>query len=259
MDAEPGSHTEDPTAAVKAELSSLLVRIQAIDKTIDRLAEYPTEVDKAVANVKAQVDERLRGIEEHIADLNNAKTAIEVSKVDIRLLREEIIAHSEAQKEALSLALASIDKATVIAQQTADRAVAKAEAAASQTLLESMIAAIRDNFGGQIQNLKDSLTQAMNAAEKAVAKAENANEKRFEGVNEFRAQMADQAQRFMPRLEAEGLVRSTSEKVDALGSRLDKIEGRTAGVASSGAIAAGAIGVVGTVVMSAIAIMAFSQ
>ena len=44
---------------------------------------------------------------------------------------------------------------------------------------------------------------ALNAAEKAVTKAETASEKRFDAVNEFRAQLADQAQTFIPRAEAE--------------------------------------------------------
>ena len=43
---------------------------------------------------------------------------------------------------------------------------------------------------------------ALTAAEKAVIKAETASEKRFESVNEFRAQLSDQANTFVPRLEA---------------------------------------------------------
>jgi hypothetical protein len=44
---------------------------------------------------------------------------------------------------------------------------------------------------------------ALEATERAVAKAEVAAEKRFDSVNEFRKQLADQAATFMPRSEAE--------------------------------------------------------
>lgn len=46
---------------------------------------------------------------------------------------------------------------------------------------------------------------ALLAAEKAVAKAEIAADKRFDSVNEFRAQLADQAATLMPRKEVEAL------------------------------------------------------
>lgn len=63
---------------------------------------------------------------------------------------------------------------------------------------------------------KEAVSAALLAADRAVAKVETANEKRFESVNEFRGQLADQAATFLPRSEAnirfEGLV----EKVDAV-------------------------------------------
>lgn len=46
-----------------------------------------------------------------------------------------------------------------------------------------------------------AVQNALNSAEKAVTKAEIATEKRFEGVNEFRGQLADQARTFLPRQE----------------------------------------------------------
>jgi hypothetical protein len=48
-----------------------------------------------------------------------------------------------------------------------------------------------------------ALNQRFVDAERAIAKAEAASEKRFEGVNEFRQQLGDQARTFMPRIEAE--------------------------------------------------------
>lgn len=48
-----------------------------------------------------------------------------------------------------------------------------------------------------------AVRDALQAAEKAVTKAEVAAERRFEAVNEFRGQLSDQAQTFMPRSEAD--------------------------------------------------------
>ena len=55
---------------------------------------------------------------------------------------------------------------------------------------------------------------ALTSAEKAVTKAELASNDRFSAVNEFRAQLADQASRFMPRAEAESNSASAGQRLD---------------------------------------------
>jgi len=66
---------------------------------------------------------------------------------------------------------------------------------------------------------------ALLAAEKAVTKAELAAERRFEAVNEFRAQLSDQALTFMPRSESEVRMNAMSDKIDTLtGSRREGID-----------------------------------
>lgn len=81
----------------------------------------------------------------------------------------------------------------------------------------------------RFQANKEAINAALLAAEKAVAKAEAAAEKRFEGVNEFRAQLADQARTL-----------ASSEKLDSVIQRIDRMEanqnttsGRTGGFASA--------------------------
>ncbi len=70
-----------------------------------------------------------------------------------------------------------------------------------------------------------AVTAALDAAKEAVAKAETAAEKRFDAVNEFRAQLADQASTFMPRNEYNVQYQSLNEKIDAgLKTNGDKIE-----------------------------------
>lgn len=69
---------------------------------------------------------------------------------------------------------------------------------------------------------------ALLAAEKAVNKAEVAAERRFESVNEFRGQLADQAKTFLPRLEYQVQHDALGDKVEALFKTLsDRIEANT--------------------------------
>lgn len=67
--------------------------------------------------------------------------------------------------------------------------------------------------------VKEATQAALTAAKEAVVKAENASEKRFEGVNEFRQTLSDQAATFISRSE-----------FNALKERLDRGEGRSGGL-----------------------------
>lgn len=62
--------------------------------------------------------------------------------------------------------------------------------------------------------------QRFAAAQEAVLKAEVASEKRFEGVNEFRAQLADQQRTFIPRIEAEQRLDALETMIRALDNRV---------------------------------------
>src|SRR5947209_18170182 len=59
---------------------------------------------------------------------------------------------------------------------------------------------------------------ALIAANQATAKAEAATEIRFQSVNEFRGQLADQATRFITRVEAEAAIMRNTERIAALSS-----------------------------------------
>lgn len=86
-------------------------------------------------------------------------------------------------------------------------------------------------FELRMQERFDSLLREMHTAfegaEKAISKAEAATERRFEGVNEFRAQLSDQAARFVTRDELSalentmvGLIERNREGVEQLAKRL---------------------------------------
>lgn len=86
---------------------------------------------------------------------------------------------------------------------------------------------------------------ALAAADRAVVKAEAAAEKRFEGVNEFRATLSDQAARLMPREEAVTRMDSLRERLDALTLRITTTEGRSSGLAAGWGWIVGVVGLIG--------------
>lgn len=73
-----------------------------------------------------------------------------------------------------------------------------------------------------------AVNAALETTEKAILKAETATDKRFDSVNEFRGQLADQANMFMPRSESTTRWQAVSEKLDAYtvttNERFSKIE-----------------------------------
>ena len=86
----------------------------------------------------------------------------------------------------------------------------------SQWTLETL----KEYFDGLRNSDEKRYLERFNASDKAITKAEDATERRFQGVNEFRSAMSDQARLMMPRAEAEALQRNTESKIQAV---LDKI------------------------------------
>ena len=72
--------------------------------------------------------------------------------------------------------------------------------------------------------------QRFASAEQAVHVALAQTETRFENVNEWRGTVSDLLANAMPRPEADSRASSTDEKINALQSRLDRIEGKGLGV-----------------------------
>lgn len=89
---------------------------------------------------------------------------------------------------------------------------------------------------------KEAVVAALAAADRAVAKAEGASEKRFEGVNEFRAALADQQRTLMPRSEVEVTIKAISERLSALKDTVDARTNERRGLTGGWGYAVGAIG-----------------
>ena len=90
---------------------------------------------------------------------------------------------------------------------------------------------------------QNAVVAALESAEKAVAKAESATEKRFEGVNEFRGQLADQQRTFIPRLEADLRFKTLENQVAVLINQAAQRSGAVRGGKDMWGYIIGAIGV----------------
>lgn len=93
-----------------------------------------------------------------------------------------------------------------------------------------------------------AVAAALAAADRAVSKAEAASEKRFEGVNEFRAALADNFRTLMPRAEAEQAMRGLNEKLDILTARVNARDERSSTWASGWGLIVGLVGVVAAII-----------
>jgi len=125
-------------------------------------------------------------------------------------------------------------------------------------------------FDRVIIDLRTLLDERYLTQVKAIEKAEMATEKRFEGVNEFRDQLRDQALTFMPRSEAEVRIIALTERSDvnanqiiataaiqserinklelSINTRLAASDGKGAGLNAAWGYLVAAIGVVGGLV-----------
>lgn len=101
----------------------------------------------------------------------------------------------------------------------------KAALAAADKLEDSRISGLQ----AQIASVHREIDIETAATKEAIGKADAATEKRFESVNEFRGQMADQSALFIARREVEAMVSAANEKIAGLNDRMNRNEGRGSG------------------------------
>jgi hypothetical protein len=106
--------------------------------------------------------------------------------------------------------------------------------------LQRQIDDLRILLDERAENQKINLAAALASAKEATGKAELAANARFESVNEFRAQLTDQAATFFSRVEAEARLDAMYERIQTLETRLNTMAGADAGAsqAANDAIAA---------------------
>ncbi len=106
--------------------------------------------------------------------------------------------------------------------------------------ISDMMGAHDRRYEQRFEAQEKAVNSALRAAQDAVTKAELATEKRFESVNEFRAQLSDQSRTLMPRNEYEAQHHALVERIDLLDKRVTETTGRSQGLSQAwGYVAAG--------------------
>jgi hypothetical protein len=100
-----------------------------------------------------------------------------------------------------------------------------------------------------INSTKEALSVALNAAAIATNKAETATEKRFDSVNEFRAQLKDQSLTFMPRVEAEQRLTHLATRLEELRTSDTQRTAHSAGTTALYGWVIGGIGALATILV----------
>lgn len=131
-----------------------------------------------------------------------------VSRWAVDALKEHVESELSAVQTQLRAELLSMDRLLQERFETQTKATETAFVAAATAMQTALTAA------------EKAVSAALTAAERAVAKAEEASEKRFDSVNEFRAQLGDQAATFMTRMESDTRLRAADEKTVLITDRL---------------------------------------
>jgi len=102
--------------------------------------------------------------------------------------------------------------------------------------LTALIHGVEGRSDERFRHMKEMVETAFENAQTAITKADTATEKRFEGVNEFRAALSDQATQFVTRDAMAALADKIDSQIDqqrkdmdAIVRRLDLREGQTQG------------------------------
>lgn len=230
---EPGSDwtTETLRQHLLELLAALGKHIDDVDLRNQQRHEAQTlAVGAAVDTWRRVVDQTQTRIEQAI-ELNERRYQERfdtISKAQDALLTTLHESNARIAEQVQALAThAAVDEAV---KETVTRVAAKAEAL--DRLTDSKFITLRTLVDSQAEKVALALT----ASDKAVAKAELASDKRFEGVNEFREQLRDQAATLMPRSEAEQRIASTAamlqdvnKRLDEMAARIDRNEGQAMG------------------------------
>lgn len=115
---------------------------------------------------------------------------------------------------------------------------------------------VKEYFEQRFTDQDRAVQAALQAAKEAVLKAETSSDKRFDSVNEFRRTLSDQTNTFLSRPEYEAQHKALEDRVTDLSDRMNKADGRGAGLSAGWGYLAGAVGLAATVVSI---ILAFSN
>lgn len=184
-----------------------------------------------------QLERRLASLQAHLDERYEAQT----KAVDAAFM---------AQRLAMQTAFIAADKAVDRALAAAEKAIDIRQDAANREFHEHL-EQVRHENALAFTNSEKAITAAFEASNNAINKAESATEKRFESVNEFRAQLTTQAGQFVGKDEYNATQQRFDEKVGELQRRTDKQEGKGAGYTSLYGWAIAGLGILISVIILA--------
>lgn len=142
---------------------------------------------------------------------------------------------SESQSKAVDAAFTAAQTAMQTAFAAADKALDQRASTLDREFHEHL-EQVRHENALAFLNSDKAVQAALASAKEAVQKAEEANRAKFESVNEFRAQLADQAASFMSRVEVQALFAGMSDRVARAEERLNVGQGQDQGHATAEAL-----------------------
>ncbi len=176
---------ETDILSLRSYVEAILVEKQkALDMASDEREKAASALREAMGRVIAEGDDRLREhIVNQIAQIHEALDASDkLEKERVDAVRTTVEALFAEKQKALDAALTAQKEAVSKAELATDRIAARA--AGDQD-------ALRGEMQERLAAVRRELEAATAAQKEAVIKQEQATERRFEGVNEWRAQSAD--------------------------------------------------------------------
>lgn len=216
--------------------------------------------EKGLVGVDKQVEQRVAAVERGYQSA--------VSDAD-RRYEQRFAASQTAMTAAFAAAEKAVDKALAAQEKAVETALTAAEKAVDVRAVSS-----EREFHEHLEQVRHETSTAFLASDRAITKAELANEKRFDGVNEFREQLRAQATTFIARSEAlllsdrnterinemarllatyasradvEAQSTRNSDRIAELTDRINRNEGRGAGLHTGWGYLLGAVAALGTI------------
>lgn len=128
-----------------------------------------------------------------------------------------------------------------------------------RTLLDERYATQTKALDAAFVAAEKAVSTALDSAEKAVAKAELSAERRFESVNEFRAQLADQAGHFVTRVEFDAKVDALSDRMAEMGRVQERAAGKDTGTTAARASVITGAGLLVAIIVAVVTILALNS
>ncbi len=218
-------------------------RAQAIEKQSDA---YEKAIELQSSNQEKRIAELVTLFSEKIdSGDHELLVRIEAIKEAGDKLASERDRAAEALREANQRAL---DEASEQRSKSADKLAEQFQQKADSNY-ENLLQHINQN-AQELEASRREMTIIHESSEKAISKAEDSSNKRFDSVNEFRAQLADQAKEFMPRELADAQLAEFRKQITVIQQSQDTNAGRDLGNATTvGYFIAGSTLVLGVIVV----------